>query len=117
MSRNDRPISDPVPHPLAEGDAWGVPPGILRSQQAFWRELPALLRDRRNRGRWAAYHGDERIGIAVKKAELIQAMLRRGIPRDDYYVGRIWSQTLPPWEPVEVESTHRHPGNEQAPPS
>jgi hypothetical protein len=36
-----------------------IPPMILRSQQAFWQDLPELLKDKRNRGKWAAYHGEE----------------------------------------------------------
>jgi hypothetical protein len=80
-----------------------VSPGTLRSQQAFWRDLPALLRDKRHCGQWVAYHGDEQIGIATTKTELIREVLRRGIPRDDYYVGRIQPQSLAPWETVEVE--------------
>src|SRR5437868_2692841 len=52
---------------LLEGDgeqkpseaALGVAPGILRSQQAFWRDLPELLKSKRNHGKWVCYHGDE----------------------------------------------------------
>jgi hypothetical protein len=39
-----------------------IPPGLLRSQQAFWRDLPGLLKDHRTRGKWVAYHRDERVG-------------------------------------------------------
>src|SRR5262249_40123842 len=38
-----------------------IPPMVLRSMEAFWRDLPGLLEKRRNRKRWAAYHGDERV--------------------------------------------------------
>ena len=38
---------------------------------------------------WAAYHGDERIGIARTKTKLIQECLRRGLKPDQYYVGII----------------------------
>src|SRR5882724_6130634 len=50
-------------------DANVVPPGILRSQQAYWRDLPELLKRWRYRGRWVCYHDDERIGIAKTKTE------------------------------------------------
>ncbi|MBV9122488.1 MAG: hypothetical protein JO112_03870 [Planctomycetes bacterium] len=86
----------------------GIPPGILRSQQAFWRDLPELLKNRRHYLKWAAYHGDERIGIGSTPTELIREILRQGIPREDYYVGRIQPQDLPPWEPIEVEPIHLH---------
>src|SRR5262249_17934234 len=42
-----------------------IPPGLMRSQQAFWRDLPELLKDRRTRGKWVAYHGDEQVGVAA----------------------------------------------------
>jgi hypothetical protein len=32
---------------------------MLRSQKSFWQDLPGLLMGRRNRGRWAAYYGEE----------------------------------------------------------
>src|SRR5258708_4895025 len=41
-----------------------IPPGIRRSQEAYWRELPELLKTRRFRGQWVCYYGNERIGIA-----------------------------------------------------
>jgi hypothetical protein len=97
----------PGEEPTADDSA--IPPGIFRSQQAFWRDLPDLLKQRRNRGKWVAYHGDERVGTAATKPELVREILRRGIPRDGYYVGRIQPQTLAPWEPVDVEPIHpRH---------
>src|SRR5437762_2730912 len=42
-----------------------IPPGIFRAQQAFWRDLPQLLSQRKLRGRWVCYHGDQRIGIGA----------------------------------------------------
>lgn len=98
------------------GAAFGIPPGVLRAQQAFWRDLPGLLRDQKNHGRWAAYHGDRRIGTAPTKTELIREVLRQGIPRDESYVGRVRPQTLAPWEAVEVEATHPH-DREDPPPA
>ena len=49
-----RPVQQPNPE---------IPPLVLRSQQAFWHDLPELLRDKRNRGKWAAYHGTERVAV------------------------------------------------------
>ncbi|HEX5271221.1 MAG TPA: hypothetical protein VFW33_12060, partial [Gemmataceae bacterium] len=49
----------------AEQSAFVYPPLFRRSQEAFWRDLPELLKSRRTRGKWVAYHGDERIGIAA----------------------------------------------------
>src|SRR2546426_4536332 len=33
---------------VSGGDTSGIPPGILRSQHAFWHDLPELLKTRRN---------------------------------------------------------------------
>jgi hypothetical protein len=88
-------------------EALGTPPGILRSQQAFWRDLPHLLSQRKLRGRWVCYHGDERIGIGIYD-ELIRQCGRRGIPDDAVYLGKIHPQDLPPWEPEDVEPLGHH---------
>lgn len=101
-----RALLEPAGAPEPPEAAAEVPPGILRSQQAFWRDLPELLRHRRNRDRWAAYHGDERIGVAADRTELYREILRRGVSRDDYYMGRVEPQDQAPWEPVEVEPIH-----------
>jgi hypothetical protein len=80
-----------------------IPPGILRSQQAFWRELPELLKAKKNRGQWVCYHGDERVGISADDVPLIRECLRRGIPDDSYYVAMIRARNIAPWEIEEVE--------------
>jgi hypothetical protein len=61
-----------------------IPEGIRRSQDAFFRDLPELLKDKRLRGRWIGYHGDERIGIAKRDEPLIRECLRRGLKREEY---------------------------------
>jgi hypothetical protein len=86
----------------------GIPPGILRSQQAFWRALPELLRHKRNHGQWAAFNGDKWIGTARTYVELIRNIKRQGVPNDDYYVGRIEPDDEPPWATIEVEPRHGH---------
>ena len=89
------------------GVATGIPPGVLRSQEAFWRDLPQLLPQRKLRGRWVCYHGGERIGIGTYE-ELIRECRRRGISDDAYYLGCIRPRELPPWEPEEVEPLGLH---------
>lgn len=81
----------------------GVPAGILRSQQAFWRDLPELLKDERNHGKWVCYHGDERVGVASTQRELIAECLHRGLKDDQYDLDVIEPHVLPPWEPEEIE--------------
>jgi hypothetical protein len=83
--------------------AQAVPEGIRRSQEAFWRDLPELLKYKRNHGKWVCYHGDTRLGIAPDDVPLIQECLRRGIPDEAYYLAVIHDRDLPPWEPEEVE--------------
>jgi hypothetical protein len=79
-----------------------IPPGILRSQQAFWRDLPHLLSRRKLREQWVCYHGDERIGIGAYR-DVIRECVRRGIPDDAFYLGRISPHAIPPSEPEDVE--------------
>jgi hypothetical protein len=81
----------------------GVPTGILRSQQAFWRDLPDLLTNKRNHGKWVCYHGDERIGIANSDVPLLRKCLRRGIPDDQYDLFVVKPRDIPPWQPEEVD--------------
>ena len=46
-----RPAAQPDPE---------IPPLMLRSQQAFWQDLPELLKDRRNQGSgWRTTGGSE----------------------------------------------------------
>jgi hypothetical protein len=86
------PAPPPQPPP-------GIDPRLLRSMQAFWRDLPLLLNDRRNRGKWAAYRGEERVVIAADDVEAYQECFRQGIQREEFYVGRIEPSPdgIPPW--------------------
>jgi hypothetical protein len=77
-----------------------VPDGIRKSQEAFFRDLPVLLKDPRLRGKYVAYHGNERIGIARDDETLIRECLNRGLTRDEYDILIIEPQ-LP--EPEEVD--------------
>ena len=62
----------------------GISPMVAKSQEAFSRELPELLRQRH--GWWVAYHGDERIGFARTEIELFKECLRRGLTEDQFIV-------------------------------
>jgi hypothetical protein len=77
-----------------------VPEGIRRSQEAFFRDLPELLKDRRLRGKYVAYHGDERVKIGRSELEVIRECLRRRLSDDKYDVFVIEPQTP---EPEEVD--------------
>ena len=78
---------------------------MLRSMQAFWRDLPELLEDRRNQGKWAAYHGDERVAVARSEVDAYQECFRRGLKRGEFYVGRLEADPdgIPPWGTFECD--------------
>jgi hypothetical protein len=92
----------PVTSPTEEEPTFEIPPGIRRSQEAFWRDLPQLLAQKKLRGKWVCYHGDERIGIG-RYEDLIRECLRRGLRDEEYDLGVIEPHALPPWEPEEIE--------------
>jgi hypothetical protein len=75
-----------------------IPIGIRLSQEAFRRDLPELLKDRRLREMYVAYHRNERIGFARDMATLIQECLKRGLDDDEFDIGMIRESSL-----VEVE--------------
>jgi hypothetical protein len=61
-----------------------IPPMIERSQQAFRRALPELMK--KHYMKWVAFHGDEMIGIGRSKTQLYLECLRRGLQRDEFVV-------------------------------
>jgi hypothetical protein len=88
--------------PLPADPPAEIPLLFRRSQEAFWRDLPELLKSRRTRGKWVAYHGDERIGLAMGSQALIRECLRRGLRDNDYYLDVIEPMHEPPWHHLEV---------------
>jgi hypothetical protein len=75
---------------------------VRQSQEAYWRELPDLLRSVATAQQWVAYAGDKRIGVGATQAELVCECLRRGLSVDEIYVARIRPRALPPWEAEQV---------------
>ncbi len=71
-----------VARPVSSDD--DIPEGIRRSQDAFFHDLPALLKDESLRGKWIGYRGEERIGIAASMRDLIEECHRRGLADDQY---------------------------------
>ncbi len=84
-----------------------IAPMMLRSQQAFWRDLPDLLKLKSNKHQWAAYHADERIGVGKTQTELYQECLRRGLQRGEFYVGKIEEDDVPPCGTLAADSSPR----------
>jgi hypothetical protein len=87
-----------LPRP-AEGPDPEISPLMLRSQQAFWRDLPELLKDKRHQGKWVAYHGEERVAFGRSDIEAYQECFRRGLESGEFYVGRLEADPdgIPPW--------------------
>ncbi len=56
-----------------------VAEGIRKSQEAFFRDLPELLKDLRLRGKYVAYHGNERVKVAKSETQVIRECARRGV--------------------------------------
>jgi hypothetical protein len=82
------------------GEEVHISEGIRKSQEAFFRDLPELLKDRRLRGRYVAYHGNERVKVAKSETEVVRECLRRGFSDDEYDVFVIEPQSP---EPEEVD--------------
>src|SRR5262249_4311215 len=70
--------------PLLENRHDEIPEGIRRSQDAFFRDLPELLKDDSLLGQYVAYCGDERIRIAPSDVPLIREINHRGIKDDEF---------------------------------
>ncbi len=75
-----------------------IPEGIRQSQDAFFRDLPELLKDERLRGKWVAYHRDERVKIGRRQRDVLKEIVRRDIPEDEYDVFVIEPQSREPEE-------------------
>ncbi len=66
-----------------------IPEMIKKAQAAFRRDLPELLKDRRLRGQWVAYHGEQRVGVGRSKQGLYQQCLKQGLPYGEFVVRHV----------------------------
>ena len=71
------------------GQDFTIPEGIRKACAALRRDLPALLADRRARGKWACYCTTGLVGIGTDYAELIGKAIRRKIPTGEFIIERI----------------------------
>ncbi len=81
------------PAEAAAGHVSTIAPMVAKSQAAFRRDLPELLKERS--GQWVAYHGDTQIGFADSDATLCQQCLARGLTWDQFVVRSIEPEDLP----------------------
>lgn len=58
-----------------------------QSLLAFWRDLAELMKGHYRQ--WAAYHGDERLGIGPRREDLWWECERRGLKPDEFFIGYI----------------------------
>ena len=86
-----------------------VSPAMRKAQEAFWRELPDLLKLKSRKRQWAAFHGDERVCVTKHSVDAHQECLRRGLKSGEYYVGKIKMdpERIPPWGTFVVEGQLR----------
>jgi hypothetical protein len=98
-------LSGELPPPELPPPNPKIPPGVLHSEQAFWQDLPELLKHKRNRGKWAAYHGSERVAIGRTDVEAYQECFRRGLKDEEFYVGKLEADPdgIPPWGTLDGE--------------
>jgi hypothetical protein len=99
------PLLEQHSPPAAPEPPASIAPEMLRSMQAYWRELPELLKCKSKARRWVAFHGDDRVGFGKSQTELYQECLRRGWQRGEFYVGRLEAdpEGIPPWGTLEGE--------------
>lgn len=82
-----------------------IPVGIRQSQEAYWRDLPALLKMKSRTRQWVAYHSDRRVGFGRTSTELYQKCIREhGLKKDQFYIDRLEPRQMPPWEAEEIDA-------------
>ena len=99
MPQSDAENGSLDPKFAAKVEAWlHKPPAVelLEGRDAFFRELPGLLlgRQRDPSAKYAAYHRQQRLGLAPNPTILVNEGLRRGIPREHIFVAGIDSTLL-----------------------
>ena len=101
-----KPLHKETPPP----PTFEIPEGIRRSQTAMRRELPKLLENKKLRGQWVAYHGEERVGLRSQTI-LIEACIKCGYESREYYVA--WVNPCESFEEEELETRPWHSDNDE----
>ena len=108
MNTNPQPETPPPTteeaRPVAED--WGANPVFVRSLDAFYRDLPELLK--KHYRKWAAYHGDECVGFARTEIELYERCLRNGLKMGEFVVlfvhhGALYDRDDAYWDAIDAE--------------
>jgi hypothetical protein len=77
---HEQELSDHEPEPFE------LPPLVKQSLEAFRRDLPELLKNRKLFQKWVAYHGNERIGFDKLPERLYAECYRRGLKDNEFVV-------------------------------
>jgi hypothetical protein len=79
-----------------------IPPLIIQAQNAFCRDLPHLLQERK--GQWVVYHGDRQVLFAKTYAEALKGCHRHYLPQDEYVIYRVEEECdLEPIDPSTLD--------------
>src|ERR1051325_49946 len=95
-----------MPKPQDDFLVGEIPECIRLSQEAFRRDLPELLKQKKLFRQWAAYHPNERIGIGPRQRALKDECVKRGLADDEFYVGWIDACELEVEEEIEPRLHH-----------
>jgi len=66
-----------------------VPEGIRRARAAFIRDFPALIANRRTRGKYVCYHNEKCVAITKNYRAMIDEVNRQNIPEDAYLLFQV----------------------------
>ena len=80
-----------------------ITPMIARSQAAFRRDLPELVKTHYRQ--WVAYHGEDRIRFGRTQFELYEECYRRGLHDDEFVVRSVEPEMPDEIDPAELINT------------
>lgn len=80
--------------------------GIRISQEAYRRDLPDLLKQKKLYHQWLAYNRNDRIAIGSSGNALTDQCFARGLSEDEFFVG--WIDPCGLVEEEEVEARPQH---------
>lgn len=80
FNRTERTVTELTPE--AKSSDAVVPEGIQKARAAFLRDFPALMADRRTRGKYVCYHNDARVAVAKDYVSIVRKAIELKIPED-----------------------------------
>ena len=70
-----------------------VPEGIVRARAAFLRDFPALMADRKTRGKYVCYHNDKVVAVHKDYFKLVQEVYARKIPENAWLIVEVTTES------------------------